>query len=571
VDLDSRRPADGHGRPGRAAQRTRVSFRPAPTGCLDARGVGALAAGLALVGAACSQVAVPDAPRALAAGEILIGERLDAESGLAVFRGIPYAAAPVGALRWRPPAPHVPREGPQDATHFGPACPQLQSNAQWYRRVAEGFGASPEVVPDLERIGEDCLTLNVWTQAQGGGELAPVMVWIHGGGNEDGYAHEPNYLGHQLARRGVVVVSIQYRLGALGFLAHPALSAESEPAVSGNQGLLDQIAALRWVAQHIEAFGGDPTRVTAFGESAGAADIGTLIASPLAAGLFQRAILQSGGYQLNRAQTFRDEEEIGVRLAAALGVGGSPDPLQAMRERPWLEIVQTAKQTLSDHDWNAVVDGWLLPMPAAAIFRAVEQREVDLLIGSNADEWLMYLPDPATETDLEAALDSHVRTQDHLEARSVLEKSTPAALEARLDRLVSSAEFHCPSLAIARAMRERSDRVFVYRFSRVRPKGAKLRAYHGAEIPYVFATADMWLPGDATDRRLSDLVLAYWLQFAKTGDPNREGLPAWPAFDPEAEDHQVLGDEVRAARGLDRELCRILDRRRMERLDVADR
>jgi para-nitrobenzyl esterase len=548
-----------------------MRLRSAASISFGARGIVALVAGLALVGAACSQVATPDAPRAPAAGEILIGEQLDAESGLAVFRGIPYAAAPVGALRWRPPAPHAPREGAQDATHFGPACPQLQSNAQWYRRVAEGFGASPELVPDLERIDEDCLTLNVWTQSLGRNELAPVMVWIHGGANEDGYAHEPNYLGHELARRGVVVVSIQYRLGALGFLAHPALSAESERGVSGNYGLLDQIAALRWVAQHIEAFGGDPSRVTAFGESAGAADIGTLIASPLGTGLFQRAILQSGGYQLNSAQTLRSEEELGVRLAAALGVDGSPDPLQAMRERPWLEIVQTATETLSDHDWNAVIDGWLLPKPAAAIFRAVEQGAVELLIGSNANEWRMYLPDPAMESDLQAALDSHVRKQDQLEARSVLERSAPAGLEAGLDRLIGAAEFHCPSLAIARAMRARSDRVFVYRFSRVRPKGAKLRAYHGAEIPYVFATADAWLPGDATDRRLSELMLGWWVQFAKTGDPNGKDLPDWPAFDPEAEDHQILGDEVRAARGLDRELCRILDRRRMERLDVAGR
>jgi len=535
------------------------------------RGSRVLLAGLGLVASACSPFADPNPPSVRVAGEILIGERLDAQGDLAVFRGIPYAAPPVGSLRWRPPALHTPREGPQDATRFGPACPQLQDNPEWYRSVAEGFGRSPEGVPDLERIGEDCLVLNVWTRALGAAELQPVMVWIHGGGNENGYAHEPNYLGHELARRGVVVVSIQYRLGALGFLAHPALGAESGRGLSGNQGILDQIAALRWVAQNIEAFGGDPERITAFGESAGAADIGTLIASPLGRGLFRRAIVQSGGYQLNGAQTLRDEEAQGVRLLDALDVEGSPDPLAAARALPWLEVVETAKRALPDHAWNAVVDGWLLPEPAARVFEAGEQNAVDLLIGSNANEWLMYLPDPATEADLHAALDSHVLEADRLEALSLLESTTPGGPAARLDRLIGAAEFHCPSLAMARAMRRATDRVFVYRFTRVRPGGAKLLAYHGAEIPYVFATADAWLPGDETDRALSDLMLAYWIRFAETGDPNGEGLPDWPVFDPDGEDHQILGDEVVASRGLDRELCRILDRRRRERSSAAGR
>jgi para-nitrobenzyl esterase len=325
------------------------------------------------------------------------------------------------------------------------------------------------------------------------------------------------------------------------------------------------------VAQNIEAFGGDPEGVTAFGESAGAADIGTLIASPRGRGLFQRAIIQSGGYQLNSTQTLRDEEALGIRLVEALADEGSRDLLREMRALPWLEVVEAARKTLPDHSWDAVIDGWLLPKPAAAIFRAREQGAVDLLIGSNANEWLMYLPDPATEADLQAALDSHVRKEDHAEALSVLETSAPAGLAARLDRLIGSAEFHCPSLAMARAMSALSDRVFFYRFSRVRPGGAKLLAYHGAEIPYVFASADEWLPGDATDRALSDRMPAYWVRFAKTGDPNGEGLPDWPAFHPESEDHQVLGDEVRAARGLDPELCRVLDRWRLERSSAAGR
>ncbi len=515
---------------------------------------------------ACAGGARPERPRVEAGGENLQGEWLDAKSGLAVFRGIPYAAPPLRGRRWRPPAPHRPRPGLRDASRFGPACPQLQSNPEWYRTVARGFGRPPDVVPPLERIAEDCLTLNVWTRNLGGSELQPVMVWIHGGGNEDGYAHEPNYLGHRLAQRGgVVVVSIQYRLGVLGFLAHPALSAESARGVSGNYGILDQIAALRWVARHIAAFGGDPERVTAFGESAGGADIGTLIASPLGRGLFRRAIIQSGGYQLNSVQTLADAEGAGSRLADALGPGEGAAALAGMRTRPWRALIEASREALPDHYWDPVVDGWLLPDPAASIFRAGEANAVDLLIGSNANERLMYLPDPATRTDLEAALDAHVLARDRAELLSLLQATDGEGLRASLDRLVGSAEHHCPSLAMARALRRQTDRVFVYRFTRVRPGGAKLLAYHGAEIPYVFDTADAWLPASERDRALTDVVLAYWAQFARTGDPNAAGLPAWPAFDPATEDHQILGDEVRAARGLDRELCRILDRRRDER------
>jgi para-nitrobenzyl esterase len=513
---------------------------------------------------ACATGGGPDSPRVEAGGEVLVGEWLDAEAGLSVFRGVPYAAPPVGALRWRPPAPHLPRRGRVSATRFGPACPQLASNAQWYRDVAQGFGASPDVVPELTQIDEDCLVLNIWTGALGADEPAPVLVWIHGGGNRDGYAHEPNYLGHNLARRGVVVVSIQYRLGALGFLAHPALSAESERGVSGNYGILDQIAALRWVRRNVAAFGGDPERITAFGESAGGADIGTLIASPLARGLFRRAVIQSGGYQLNYAKRLPDEEAAGLRLQRALGIGSS-EALSGLRATPWQQVVEVAQQTLPEHDWDAIVDGWLLPKPAASIFRAGEQGAVDLLIGSTANEWLMYLPDPVTRADLDAVLETHVRAEDQAELLSLLEEPDAEGLRPQLDRLYGAAEFYCPSLAMARAVRRSGERVYVYRFTRVRPGGERLLAYHGAEIPYVFDTADAWLPGDALDRRLTERMLGYWVHFARSGAPNGEGLPAWQSFDPQRENYQVLGDDVHPARGLDRELCRVLDRRRDER------
>jgi len=519
---------------------------------------------------ACAAGQGPTSPRVEAGGETLIGEWLDAQAGLSVFRAIPYAAPPVGALRWHPPAPHVPRRGTVTATRFGPACPQPQTNAQWRRDLAEAFGGSRDLIPELEHIDEDCLVLNVWTPALAAGEPAPVLVWIHGGGNEDGYAHEPNYLGHNLARRGAVVVSIQYRLGALGFLAHPALSAESQRGVSGNYGILDQIAALHWVRRNIDAFGGDPNRITVFGESAGATDIGTLIASPLARGLFQRAIFQSGGYQLNFAKLPPGEEAVGIRLQRALGIESS-EALHEMRAVPWQRLVEVTLPTLPNHWWDAMVDGWLLPKLALSIYRKGEQNDVDLMIGWTANERWMWLPDPATRTDLDAMLDSYVLAEDRAEVLSLLEKAGAQGMREQLGMLAAAAEIQCPSLVIARAARRRNNPVFVYRFTRVRPGpgGARVLAYHSSEIPYVFDTADAWLPGDTRDRRLTDRMLSYWVQFARSGDPNGEGLPAWPLFDPQSEDHQILGDDVGAAQGLDRELCRILDRRRNDKANAG--
>jgi para-nitrobenzyl esterase len=503
------------------------------------------------------------APVIEAGGEILIGDRVVGSAETAVFRGIPYAAPPVGKLRWRPPEPHVPRADRQDASRFGSACPQLQGNPNWYRDVARKFGRSPDAIPDLTDIQEDCLYLNVWSQNLGGDTPQPVMVWIHGGGNRNGFSHEPNYHGHNLAKRGVVVVSINYRLGAMGFMAHPALTAESDRKVSGNYALLDQIAALEWVRDNIASFGGAPDQVTVFGESAGAANIGTLIASPLASGLFQRAIIQSGGYPLYNTATVSDDAVFGVKLMSALGVGDRPGQLETMRALSWQEIVSAVPSAAPGSFTRAVVDGWLLPKPAADIFEAREQNPAEIMIGSTANEWLMYLTQPIDEKQLHAALKKSVREGHRAEVLAALNKAVSGDVAAKLDLLVSAAWFHCPSLAIADAQRGLTDRVYVYRFSRVRPRGEKLLAYHGAEIPYVFDTADGWLPADGIDWTLTDTILRYWTQFAKTGDPNKPGLPNWPSFDPQRDVHQDLGDQVRTARGLQRELCDALDRGRV--------
>jgi para-nitrobenzyl esterase len=507
----------------------------------------------------CAKTAL-EAPSVEAGGEVLVGARVVADAKTTVFRGIPYAAPPIGELRWRPPEPHVPRAGQQDASRFGSACPQLQGAPDWYRDVAQKFGRSPDAIPDLTDIREDCLFLNIWSRNLRGDKPQPVMVWIHGGSNVNGFSHEPNYHGHNLAKHGVVVVSINYRLGVLGFMAHPALTAESEREVSGNYGILDQIAALEWVRDNIASFGGDPDRVTVFGESAGAGDIGTLIASPLASGLFRRAIIQSGGYPLNNTATVSDNAVFGVKLMSALGVGDGPGQLEKMRALSWQEIIAAVSSAAPGSFTSEVVDGWLLPKSAADIFEAQEQNPVEIVIGSNANEWFMYLTQPVEEEQLHAVLKQRIREGHRAEVLAALDKVVSGGVAAKLDLLTGAADFHCPSLAIADAQLGLTDRVYVYRFTRVRPEGEKLLAYHGAEIPYAFDTADDWLPADGFDRALTDTMIAYWTQFAKTGDPNGAGLPNWPAFDPQRDVHQDLGDGARTATGLQREFCEALDR-----------
>ena len=289
-------------------------------------------------------------------------------------------------------------------------------------------------------------------------------------------------------------------------------------------------------------------------------DIGTLIASPLARGLFRRAIIQSGGYPLYDTATVSDDAVFGVKLMSALGVGDGPGQLEKMRALSWQEIVAAVPSAAPGSFTGAVVDGWLLPKPAADIFEAQEQNPTEIVIGSNANEWFMYLTQPVDEKQLHAVLKQRIREGHRAEVLAALNKAVSGDVAAKLDLLTGAADFHCPSLAIADAQRQLTDRVFVYRFSRIRPEGEKLLAYHGAEIPYVFDTADHWLPADGVDWALTDTMLAYWTQFAKTGDPNGAGLPNWPAFDPRRDVHQDLGDEVRTATGLQREFCEALYR-----------
>lgn len=435
---------------------------------------------------------LPGAARAEGAPSGRIGEQtllgVNEADGVASFRGIAYAQPPVGPLRWKAPQPPADRAGTVDAIAFAPACPQGDGNTRWYRRVATAMGADPAVVPPIARISEDCLYLNVWTPQPQAGARLPVMAWIHGGSNENGYAYEPNYRGGPLARQGVVIVTIAYRLGLLGFFAHPALGSEKDGArAGGRQGLLDQMAALRWVQAHIAAFGGDPGNVTVFGESAGATDIALLAGMPQARGLFARAIIEKGYLAPDGVTSLPAARNFAARLFSPAITA------EQLRALHWQEIVALQDRKLRGH-----FDTPVAPVP--------HRSPVPLLIGSNADEYRMYLP--ADEVGLHAALAEELRGLPRHRHRAVWRWTAQLGgdLASKVDAVSSGKAFHCPAARMAAATAAGGQTVHLYRFMRVRPGAHNLGAYHGAEIPYVFGTADDWLPASAQDAALAQQI-----------------------------------------------------------------
>ena len=395
---------------------------------------------------------------------------------------------------------------------------------------------------------------------------APVLVWIHGGGLAIGNGADITYDGTRLARRGVVLVTINYRLGAFGYLAHPLLSAESGHGASGNYGLLDQVAALGWVQRNIAAFGGDPSRVTIFGESAGSWSVNQLMATPLARGLFHAAIGESGGGFGPRggAAPKTEIEAAGERFVEALLGDGAAPSLEAMRAAGAVQGV-APELVLS----TANVDGWVFPDTIYDIFAAGRQHDVPVIVGSNADEMTMLGGAAGAETLEQFRETIRAEYGDHADA---LLDTFPAATdeEAQQARIASGtdATFGWEMRTWARMMETVSSPAYLYFFSRVPPAADADRygAYHTAEIPYVFdnfgVSPHPYANRDYsdTDRKLSDILASYWVNMAATGDPNGEGLPAWPAYDPQADAALQVGDTITVERGI-----------RKDRLDFFDR
>ena len=451
--------------------------------------------------------------------------------GLTVYKGIPFAAPPVGDLRWRPPVHAEAWTGTRKADAFAPACMQV------------GVSMPGETPP---AVSEDCLYLNLWTPARTANEHLPVIVWIYGGGYINGSASMPLYWGDRLAQKGAVVVTIAYRLGPLGFLALPELSRESPHHTSGNYGLMDQIAALDWIQRNIAAFGGDPKCVTIAGQSSGSISVSILMASPRAKGLFQRAIGESGGLfeplQLGPKYLLANAERDGDKYAASLGAA----TLKELRRLPATLLTGNAGGIV-----HAVIEPYVLPLSPYEAFALGEQNDVPLLIGSNADE-ARSLVDVTQDTA--ASFDRDLE-------RSV--GQLPPALLAAYPH-ATDAEARQAQLSLERDLRFGWDMwawarlqagtgkspVFYYSFRQQPPFPAGSvyagwGASHFAELWYVFDHLDQspwnWT---AADRKLAEEMSSYWVNFARTGDPNGPGLPPWPGFTNAESKVQYLGDPI---------------------------
>ena len=507
---------------------------------------------------------------------LVSGTVSDIDPSVAVYRGIPYGASPTGRLRWRPPQAVEPWEGVQLADSYAPAC------AQAPRATDSFYGAGAGVA---EVMAEDCLYLNVWTAAEDASAGLPVMVWIHGGALTRGTGALPGYRGDRLAARGVVVVTINYRLGPFGYLAHPLLSAESEHDASGNYGVLDQIAALQWVQENIGAFGGDPGRVTIFGESAGAWSVNTLQASPLARGLFHRAIGQSGG-RFGGTADLREKSVIGAsaeavgsvfieamlannqRLTMELGED-VPVELEFMRRATTDEILDFLVRGDTPFLTSENVDGWVLQQTIYDTFDAGAQHDVPVIVGANADEY-RSLGTGLEPIDLASHRAEVQRVfgdlaSEHFEVYTATDDESAAT--AHIES-ASDVTFNWEMRSWARMMASVSSDAYLYFFTRRAPgEDSALGAFHGAETIYVFDNLGLppWPPGisrqfDDADRQLADLMTSAWVNFATTGDPNRPGSPAWPVYDAAVDHVMVFGDEAGS-----------MPHPRSERLDLIDR
>jgi len=441
-------------------------------------------------------------------------EGITTSSGIRVYKGIPFAAPPIGKLRWQAPQPVSPWTGVRQCVAFGPSPMQNEPKpfSMW----------SAEFLIPKSPISEDCLYLNVWTGAQTAKEKRPVMVWIYGGGFNSGGSGVPIYDGEATARKGIVFVSFNYRVGIFGFFAHPELTKESGRNASGNYGLLDQVAALQWVKQNIAAFGGDPNNVTIAGQSAGSMSVNCLVASPLTKGLFTKAIAESGASFTRQSATLPQAEQEGLKTAQKLNASSLTD----LRNIPAAELYKTPGM-------RPIVDGYVLPDDIAAIFAAGKANKVALLTGWNEEEGLMNGP-------IQSAADFRKWAEEQYgdDAKTFLQffpattdtEATTSQLKLARDMIFGIQNYTWANVQSAREQ----PNIYVYRFKRKVPatgEYVKYGAFHTGEVPYAYDNLKFVdRPWEPVDKELARVMSSYWVNFAIRGNPNGENLPNWPAY-----------------------------------------
>ncbi len=443
----------------------------------------------------------------------------------AVFKGIPYAQPPLAELRWKAPFPVKPWTGVRDALRFGGECAQ---NPMW---------GHPQV------LNEDCLYLNVWTPALPPTPLKPVMVWLHGGGNVAGSG---NMNGESLMRHGVVLVSLNYRLGVFGFFALPGLAAESPGHTAGNYGLMDQIAALQWVQQNIRKFGGDPSNVTIFGESSGAMDVNSLMTSPTATGLFHRVIAESGSVLIDRGpMPLSAEESFGEKLVVAADLPIGADTLKELRAATAKELLAAFAKAVPPSGipvaLGVTIDGKVLPRSPAEVFAQGKQLPAGLIIGVNAREF----GGPPNAADVRKDIEG---TYGQLAGQALPLYGIKTSRDGRVTQgapdplygdagaqWITDLTFRCPAVAVADWNSKSGQPTYQYQFDRGVPGQPEIGAVHASEVVYVFGNLDEARPMrpnyDAEDYALSRAMQEYWTNFAKTGNPDSKNLPAWPRYE----------------------------------------
>jgi para-nitrobenzyl esterase len=450
----------------------------------------------------------------------------DTEDDVKVFKDIPYVAAPTGDLRWRAPQPGPNWTGARDATEFGPICPQTP------KEYTKGLKQS-----------EDCLSLNVWTPNTTSPAKLPVMVWIYGGAFVTGGAAMQFYDGTDLAKRGVVIVSFNYRLGELGFFAHPALASEhTGDEATGNFGLLDQIAALKWVQKNIAAFGGDPNNVTIFGESAGGMSVNDLVASPMARGLFAKAISQSG-LGLNEIPSLQKAQQASTDWGTAMGVTGTD--ATALAKLRAIKVDDILKHRANDQTEGGIapfIDGKVIPDQVSVLFAKGDIAKVPYIAGSNSNEASLA---PAIGSDPVKGLE---KFGDALpKVRAIYEADGKLTDEELGRQVFGDSLFTAAAQSLAGFVDRAGATARVYQFGYVADhfRGKVPGVNHGGEIPFVFGFRGLGFLGhfaSDADRKVAQEMGDYWTNFAKTGDPNGASLPAWPAFSLASRQTLVVGD-----------------------------